>query len=61
MAVMKAGEKAVSCGVSNVSQIEELSFVKDLHQRFNFPFFLFFFCCCFIMRLKWSFVGILIS
>lgn len=47
MAVMKAGEKAVSCGISNVSEIEELSFVKDLHHRFdfiNFPFlFLFLF------------------
>ncbi|KAM4120209.1 hypothetical protein ACJW30_03G115200 [Castanea mollissima] len=31
--LLLAGEKAVSCGVSNVSQIEELSFVKDLHQR----------------------------
>lgn len=44
MAVMKAGEKAVSCGISNVSEIEELSFVKDLHHRFdfiNFPFFVF--------------------
>lgn len=52
MALMKAGEKAVSCGVSNVSEIEELSFVKDLHQRFdfiNFPF------CCFKMRLKWRY------
>ncbi|PNX90337.1 aspartokinase chloroplastic-like, partial [Trifolium pratense] len=28
-----AGEKAVSCGVTNVSCIEELSFIKDLHFR----------------------------
>ncbi|KAI8541259.1 hypothetical protein RHMOL_Rhmol08G0047700 [Rhododendron molle] len=28
-----AGEKAVSCGISNVSDIEELSFVKELHLR----------------------------
>nr|POE81375.1 aspartokinase 1, chloroplastic [Quercus suber] len=31
--LLLAGEKAVSCGISNVSQIEELSFVKDLHHR----------------------------
>ncbi|KAL5860785.1 hypothetical protein ACOSQ4_002081 [Xanthoceras sorbifolium] len=28
-----AGEKAVSCGVTNVSCIEELSFIKELHLR----------------------------
>ncbi|KAG4953799.1 hypothetical protein JHK87_039393 [Glycine soja] len=28
-----AGEKAVSCGVINVSSIEELCFIKDLHLR----------------------------
>ncbi|KAH7852892.1 hypothetical protein Vadar_030609 [Vaccinium darrowii] len=28
-----AGEKAVSCGISKVSDIEELSFVKELHLR----------------------------
>ncbi|KAL4294938.1 aspartokinase 1, chloroplastic-like isoform X4 [Arachis ipaensis] len=28
-----AGEKAVSCGVSNVDNIEELSTIKDLHLR----------------------------
>lgn len=64
MAVMKAGEKAVSCGISNVSEIEELSFVKDLHLRFdfiNFPFLLFCCFCCFKMRLKWNSVVILIS
>ncbi|XP_030960412.1 aspartokinase 1, chloroplastic-like isoform X1 [Quercus lobata] len=31
--LLLAGEKAVSCGISNVSEIEELSFVKDLHLR----------------------------
>ncbi|GAB4848631.1 Adenylate kinase 2, mitochondrial [Ancistrocladus abbreviatus] len=31
--LLLAGEKAVSCGVSNVANIEELSFVKDLHCR----------------------------
>ncbi|QCD94042.1 aspartokinase 3, chloroplastic-like isoform X1 [Vigna unguiculata] len=31
--LLLAGEKAVSCGVTNVSTIEELSFIKDLHQR----------------------------
>lgn len=32
--VYQAGEKAVSCGVSNVSDLEELTFIKDLHLRF---------------------------
>jgi aspartate kinase len=41
MVVMKAGEKAVSCGVNKASEIEELSFVKELHLRFFY--FLFFF------------------
>ncbi|XP_042502013.1 aspartokinase 2, chloroplastic-like isoform X1 [Macadamia integrifolia] len=31
--LLLAGEKAVSCGVSNVSEIDELSFIKDLHLR----------------------------
>ncbi|CAI8593968.1 unnamed protein product [Vicia faba] len=31
--LLLAGEKAVSCGVTNVSCIEELSFIKDLHLR----------------------------
>ncbi|XP_047173246.1 aspartokinase 2, chloroplastic-like isoform X1 [Vigna umbellata] len=31
--LLLAGEKAVSCGVTNVSIIEELSFIKDLHER----------------------------
>jgi hypothetical protein len=30
---VKAGEKAVSCGVSNASEIEELSIIKELHIR----------------------------
>ncbi|XP_024011623.1 aspartokinase 1, chloroplastic isoform X3 [Eutrema salsugineum] len=30
---LKAGEKAVSCGVSNASEIEELSIIKELHLR----------------------------
>ncbi|KAL3829435.1 hypothetical protein ACJIZ3_018237 [Penstemon smallii] len=29
--LLTAGEKAVSCGVSNVSDLEELAFIKDLH------------------------------
>ncbi|KAG4140152.1 hypothetical protein ERO13_D07G239600v2 [Gossypium hirsutum] len=29
----EAGEKAVSCGVTNVDAIEELNFIKDLHHR----------------------------
>lgn len=29
--LLNAGEKAVSCGVSNVSDIDELSFIKELH------------------------------
>ncbi|XAR52057.1 Aspartate kinase [Bertholletia excelsa] len=29
--LLLAGEKAVSCGISNVSDIDELSFVKELH------------------------------
>lgn len=32
--VLQAGEKAVSCGVSKVSDLEELAFIKDLHLRF---------------------------
>ncbi|XP_015895927.1 aspartokinase 1, chloroplastic [Ziziphus jujuba] len=31
--LLLAGEKAVSCGVSNASEIQELSFIKDLHLR----------------------------
>ncbi|KEH25640.1 putative aspartate kinase [Medicago truncatula] len=31
--LLLAGEKAVSCGVTNVCGIEELSFIKDLHLR----------------------------
>ncbi|WVZ13893.1 hypothetical protein V8G54_011459 [Vigna mungo] len=31
--LLLAGEKATSCGVTNVSSIEELSFIKDLHER----------------------------
>lgn len=31
--LLVAGEKAVSCGVSNASEIEELSFVGELHLR----------------------------
>ncbi|MED6105937.1 Adenylate kinase isoenzyme 1 [Stylosanthes scabra] len=31
--LLLAGEKAVSCGVSNVDNIEELSTIKDLHLR----------------------------
>ncbi|XP_057445805.1 aspartokinase 1, chloroplastic-like isoform X2 [Lotus japonicus] len=31
--LLLAGEKAVSCGVSNASTIDELSFIKDLHLR----------------------------
>ncbi|GFS29576.1 aspartate kinase 3 [Actinidia rufa] len=31
--LLLAGEKAVSCGISNVSDIDELSFVKELHLR----------------------------
>ncbi|KAM5582115.1 aspartokinase 2, chloroplastic [Rosa sericea] len=31
--LLLAGEKAVSCGVTNVSTIDELSFVKELHFR----------------------------
>lgn len=42
MLVMKAGEKAVSCGVSRASEIEELSFVKELHLRFLSLSFFFF-------------------
>ncbi|XP_056852690.1 aspartokinase 1, chloroplastic-like isoform X2 [Raphanus sativus] len=29
--LLLAGEKAVSCGVSNASEIEELSIIKELH------------------------------
>ncbi|KHG14818.1 Aspartokinase 3, chloroplastic -like protein [Gossypium arboreum] len=31
--LLLAGEKAVSCGVTNVDAIEELNFIKDLHYR----------------------------
>ncbi|XP_059452390.1 aspartokinase 2, chloroplastic isoform X1 [Corylus avellana] len=31
--LLLAGEKAVGCGVSNISSIEELSFIKALHLR----------------------------
>ncbi|KAK4477291.1 hypothetical protein RD792_016505 [Penstemon davidsonii] len=31
--LLLAGEKAVSCGVSNVSDLEELTFIKNLHLR----------------------------
>ncbi|KAE8023776.1 hypothetical protein FH972_009439 [Carpinus fangiana] len=31
--LLQAGEKAVSCGVNKASEIEELSFVKELHLR----------------------------
>ncbi|CAK9153210.1 unnamed protein product [Ilex paraguariensis] len=31
--LLLAGEKAVSCGVSNASDIEELTFVKELHLK----------------------------
>ncbi|XP_017971705.1 PREDICTED: aspartokinase 1, chloroplastic isoform X2 [Theobroma cacao] len=31
--LLLAGEKAVSCGVSNAAEIEELRFIKDLHIR----------------------------
>ncbi|KAH1030217.1 hypothetical protein J1N35_046136 [Gossypium stocksii] len=31
--LLLAGEKAVSCGVTNVDAIEELNFIKDLHHR----------------------------
>lgn len=31
--LVQAGEKAVSCGVSNSSEIEELCFIKELHLR----------------------------
>lgn len=31
--VFQAGEKAQSCGVSNVSDLQELAFVKELHLR----------------------------
>ncbi|OIW12296.1 hypothetical protein TanjilG_06085 [Lupinus angustifolius] len=31
--LLMAGEKAVSCGATNVSIIEELDFIKDLHLR----------------------------
>ncbi|KAE9619774.1 putative aspartate kinase [Lupinus albus] len=31
--LLMAGEKAVSCGVTNASKIEELGFIKDLHIR----------------------------
>ncbi|KAL1531550.1 Adenylate kinase 2, mitochondrial, variant 2 [Salvia divinorum] len=31
--LLSAGEKSVTCGVSNVSDLEELAFIKDLHLR----------------------------
>ncbi|KAM2583482.1 hypothetical protein TB2_044585 [Malus domestica] len=31
--LLLAGEKAVTCGVTNVSMIDELSFIKELHLR----------------------------
>ncbi|KAJ8766817.1 hypothetical protein K2173_008371 [Erythroxylum novogranatense] len=31
--LLQAGEKAVSCGVTNTDNIEELSFIKELHLR----------------------------
>ncbi|KAK7315757.1 hypothetical protein VNO77_34329 [Canavalia gladiata] len=31
--LLLAGEKAVSCGVTNASNIDELCFIKDLHHR----------------------------
>ncbi|KAM6573099.1 aspartokinase 2, chloroplastic isoform X1 [Cannabis sativa] len=31
--LLLAGEKAVSCGVTNVSSLEELSFIQELHHR----------------------------
>ncbi|KAL5581456.1 hypothetical protein UlMin_013898 [Ulmus minor] len=31
--LLLAGEKAVSCGITNVSSIDELSFIKELHLR----------------------------
>ncbi|XAR58324.1 Aspartate kinase [Bertholletia excelsa] len=31
--LLLAGEKAVSCGISNVSDIDELNFVRELHLR----------------------------
>ncbi|KAL0431546.1 UNVERIFIED_CONTAM: Aspartokinase, chloroplastic [Sesamum radiatum] len=31
--LLLAGEKSVTCGVSNVSHLEELTFIKDLHLR----------------------------
>lgn len=31
--LLTAGEKAVSCGVSHASDLDELSFIKDLHYR----------------------------
>ncbi|CAM8879492.1 unnamed protein product [Rhodiola kirilowii] len=31
--LLLAGEKAVSCGVSNTSEIDELGFIRDLHLR----------------------------
>ncbi|KAJ0250389.1 Leucine-rich repeat protein kinase family protein [Hirschfeldia incana] len=33
LVTLLAGEKAVSCGVSNASEIEELSIIKELHLR----------------------------
>ncbi|XP_042034424.1 aspartokinase 2, chloroplastic-like isoform X2 [Salvia splendens] len=31
--LLSAGEKSVTCGVSNVSDLEELAFIKELHLR----------------------------
>ncbi|CAN8299729.1 unnamed protein product [Cochlearia groenlandica] len=33
--LLMAGEKAVTCGVTNVETIEELSFIKELHLRLD--------------------------
>lgn len=38
----QAGEKAVSCGVTNVSTIDELNFIKESHLRKGHRFFLIF-------------------
>ncbi|XP_065021402.1 aspartokinase 1, chloroplastic-like isoform X2 [Musa acuminata AAA Group] len=42
--LLLAGEKAVCCGVSNVSELHELSFVKELHLKYEsfFTFSLFY-------------------
>jgi aspartate kinase len=33
---LQAGEKAVRCGATNVSELDELSFVKELHLGYGF-------------------------